>query len=231
LTPTKSEIDGIEVLTVTRKNAIKTIVLMHGFGASYEDLSPLADVMDRGKKYNWIFPNGIVRVPMGPYVEGRAWFPIRMAEIEAAAARGSFVDFTEILPDGMKEAERRINSLFDSMHLDRSQTIIGGFSQGAMMSMQVALSSQVDFAGVILFSGTFINAKEWRNLLSRKTNLKFFQSHGISDPILSFSIAEKLSKELKESKMKTEFHAFSGHHEIPMDVISKSIKFCEGAFG
>lgn len=220
-------VDGIELITITRPSASKTVMLLHGFGASCDDLAPLAQFLDPELQWNWIFPNGILEVPLGSHLSGRAWFPIRMAEIEAAAMRGEVVDFSSVLPDGMKEAGVAVRRLMEHLHITPNQLVLGGFSQGAMMAVQVAVHLEQDLLGMILFSGTLINRIEWEKLLPDRSKVPFIQSHGRSDPILGFGYAKNLFDVLTRSGLKGEFLEFGGYHEIPLPVIQKTALFLQ----
>lgn len=221
----RSTVDGIELITTLRPGVRKTVMLLHGFGASCDDLAPLGQYLDRSQEWNWIYPEGILEVPTSPHTSGRAWFPIRMAEIEAAAMRGETVDFAEVLPQGMKNAEARIVSLIETLRIDPSDLVLGGFSQGAMMAVQVAINLKADLRGLILFSGTLINRNEWVEKLPAKRDIPFIQSHGKNDPILGFSHALRLNQQLKECGLKGDFHEFNGGHEIPLPIIQKAASF------
>lgn len=225
--PQKSTVDGIDVLTIIRPNATKTVMLLHGYGANYEDLAPLAQYLDRSESWNWVFPNAILDVPMGGYMSGRAWFPLRMADIEAAAMSGQTIDFTTILPGGMKEAEKRLCSLINSLRLDPENLVLGGFSQGAMMTVQTAVNLPKKVKGLILFSSALINRDEWVEKLSRLADVPLFQSHGRADQILGFVHAERLNQMLMAANVKGEWLPFNGGHEIPLPVIQKAAAFLQ----
>ena len=225
MNPTKTTIDGIDCQTLIRPKAEKTVIMLHGFGADMNDLAPLHSYLDPDGVYNWIFPNGILEVPIGPHVSGRAWFPIRMAEIEAAAMRGDVVDFAEVFPDGMGEAEKRLKSLITHLRIKPSDLVLGGFSQGAMMTCQIALTMQEDVRGMILFSGNCVNLKTWQENAPRHRAIPFIQSHGEEDPILGFKHAERLYKMLTANGLSGRFLPFKGFHEIPLPVIREASRF------
>lgn len=225
--PLRSTIDGIDVLTILRPNTTRTVMLLHGYGANYEDLSSLAPILDRHQQWNWIFPNGIQSVPMGGYMSGRSWFPLRMAEIEAAVMRGETFDFTTVLPEGMKVAEARIVSLIETLRISSKDLVLGGFSQGSMMTMQVALNLKEKLKGMILFSGSLINRTEWETKFDRIAEMPFLQSHGRADQILGFQYADRLYQLLSGAKLQGEWVPFNGGHEIPMAVIQKAALFLD----
>jgi phospholipase/carboxylesterase len=53
-----------------------------------------------------------------------------------------------------------------------------------------------------------------------RAGLPVVQSHGRTDPVLSFDLAEKLRDELTAAGLKVDFHAFNGGHAIPNGVIA-----------
>jgi len=221
----RTVIDGIETITITRPQTTRTILMLHGFGASYDDLAPLAPHLDPKGEWNWFFPNGIQEVPLGPYMTGRAWFPIRMAELEAAAMRGEVVDFADALPEGMVEARTRLINFLNTLRIPTKDLVIGGFSQGAMMSVDVAAHLPEDIRGLIMFSGTLINRQAWVEHLPGRHKIPFFQSHGRSDPLLGYQHAERLYQELLSAKLNGKFVGFDGGHEIPLQVITQAKDF------
>jgi phospholipase/carboxylesterase len=202
--------------------------MLHGFGADMSDLAPLHSYLDPKGCFNWIFPNGVLEVPIGPHATGRAWFPIRMTDIEAAALRGEVVDFADVFPDGMAAAEQRLKGLITHLRLDLCDLVLGGFSQGAMMTCQVALTLPSDVAGMILFSGTCINRKVWEQNAPQHASIPFIQSHGKEDPILGFRHAERLHTLLTNAGLNGKFMGFQGFHEIPMPVIREASDFLLG---
>lgn len=218
-------IDGIECLVLIREKAEKTVIILHGFGADMNDLAPLHSYLDPSGKFNWIFPNGTEAVPIGPHIQGRAWFPIRMAEIEQAAMHGDAVDFADVCPPAMVEAEARLKSFIRALHIKSEDLILGGFSQGAMMTCQLALTLPDDVAAMLLFSGNCINLQVWSENAERHRKIPFIQSHGIEDPVLGFKHAERLYKMLTDAGLKGEFIPFKGSHEIPLPVIREAARF------
>jgi phospholipase/carboxylesterase len=98
--------------------------------------------------------------------------------------------------------------------------VLGGFSQGAMLALDVALRTKRRPSGLVLLSGTYIAEREWQPLMAARKGTSVFQSHGESDPILPFAIAEKLRDALGDAGLDVEFHRFGGGHAIPPAVMS-----------
>lgn len=194
------------------------VILFHGFGADNTDLASLAEVVDSPQSIRWVFPNGPHTVEIGPHMTGRAWFPLRLAELERDG-----VDFTKVTPDGMDpaidKALKAVEAFRQKHGLEWNQIVLGGFSQGAMIALDVALKAPSNPAGVTLFSSSLVNEPRLRDLASKHPGLKFFQSHGTMDPLLPFALAERLDALLNESGLDGMLYSFRGGHEIPPAVL------------
>lgn len=194
--------------------AAPTIVLFHGFGADMNDLAPLAGAIQAPRNCNWYFPNGPLSVPLGGHYEGRAWFPIPLAELEAGAS----IDLTERIPPGMKKSREAARQFLEKLNVDPSRLVVGGFSQGAMLATDLVLHADRKPAGLVLLSGTLVNAAEW-DVLAAKGAMPFFQAHGAYDQVLAYAHAQKLEQLLKKHGWTGHLQRFEGGHEIPPEVL------------
>jgi phospholipase/carboxylesterase len=165
----------------------KAIFMLHGYGASMNDLYGLADVITTNEKYDWIFPNAPLSVDLGMAMQGRAWFPIDMQELERAMMSGSHRNFEDKCPDEFKTSIDLAKVFIDSISKDYDEIIIGGFSQGAMVSSHLCSFGFEKLKGLILFSGTLIAKDMLLDGLEGKKPVPFFQSHGKQDPVLNFA--------------------------------------------
>ncbi len=215
------KIANLETLLVAGEKNAPTIILFHGYGANAHDLFGLHQAFQLPRALNWVFPNAPIDLGM----QSRAWFHIDTAALEAAMATGSHRDLTNANPDGLAESEGLAKKFIAALGLNPAKTIIGGFSQGAMLATEITLLSQENFAALCILSGTLLKQQTWRQLANNKAGLPFFQSHGRYDPLLSFSDAEKLYNLLNEAGLSGEFLPFDGMHEIPMNVIAALNKF------
>ncbi len=204
------------------------VVLLYGFGAPGEDLVSLSRVLAAPKGTRFVFPAAPLVLPF-PGMDARAWWMIDMERMQNAMARGEVRDLTAQVPEGLTEARSQIDLFLTAIEatMKPSWLVIGGFSQGAMLSMDVALRTSRKLAGVILMSGTLLAEKEWLPLMSARKGLRVVQSHGTLDPILPFAIAERLRDEMKTAGLDVAFTSFRGGHEIPGQVIDGIGKFLE----
>lgn len=201
----------------------KNIIMFHGYGANMQDLFGLHQMLSAD--YNWYFPNGIHTLPYPGMSFGRAWFPIDMQELERAMASGSFRKFADKSSDEFQNSIRLTNEFAQSIKSQSSKLIVGGFSQGAMLTSHLAGLVKPD--AILLFSATLFDKENLMTLLDTIHPIPFFQSHGKQDMVLEYSQAMDLFELLKLYKLNGEMVSFHGGHEIPMDVIQKAKSFIE----
>ncbi|TGL55502.1 esterase [Leptospira kemamanensis] len=209
----------LKVLRVKGDPDAPTVVLFHGYGASAFDLYPIHEVLVTDQKFNWVFPHGHLSIPLMPGYNGRAWFPIDMAALEEAIRKNDFRNFADKDPEGMDIARASAYLMLEALGVPWNQLILGGFSQGAMLATDLTLRNEQMAKGLLILSGALVNESLWKDLAPKKSNLRFFQSHGEYDPILGYANAKKLEKLLRSSGLLGEFIAFPGGHEIPAPVV------------
>ena len=192
-----------------------TVICLHGYGADMRDLAPLAPEIPVERPIRWIFPNAPEVLDWG----GRAWFPIDVAAFEEAQRTGKPRDLSGGEPAGMAEARVELQAFIQELGASWDKLVVMGFSQGAMMAVDLALRSQLAPAGVGILSGTFVDRKTVFSLAPKRKGLAFFQSHGSVDPILGFREALALEKALKDSGWKGELRRFEGGHGIPPEIL------------
>jgi len=95
-----------------------SLVLLHGRGADERDLYPLLDIFDPERRLRGLTPRGPLALPPG----GRHWY--RLAGIPTPDAETFWSSFTELA------------SFLDALE---QPLVLGGFSQGAVMSYALAL--------------------------------------------------------------------------------------------
>ena len=204
------------------------VVLLHGFGAPGTDLVPLARVMEVDRATRFAFPEAPLELPAA-YGGGRAWWMLDMAKLQRAMVRGVPRDLRSELPEGLPEAReklaRTLEALTEALTVPEGQLVLGGFSQGAMLSCDQALHSDRALAGLGLLSGAYVAEAWWKERFANRENLRVFQSHGRRDPILAFDAAERLRAAMEGAGWDVRWHPFGGAHEIPMGVLDELAAF------
>ena len=192
-----------------------TCVVLHGYGADMRDLAPLAPEIPVERPVRWLFPDGPEALDWG----GRAWFPIDVAAFEEAQRTGKPRDLSGGEPEGMADSRLEMQSFIDALEVSWDRIVLMGFSQGAMMAVDLALRAPMTPAGVAILSGTFVDKKSVAALAPKRKGLAFFQSHGSVDPILGFPQALRLEKALKDAGWTGGLRRFEGGHGIPPELL------------
>jgi phospholipase/carboxylesterase len=205
-----------------------TVILCHGYGAPGTDLVPLAEALipflPAGLSVRFLFPQApIVLEAFGDY-EGRAWWELSINSLLSAIENGQMDVLRSVRPEGLDEARDALASTCEAFltesGLSWGQTVLGGFSQGAMLATDYALRLERRPAHLALLSGTLLNEQEWRPLAGQGTSMQVLQSHGQLDPVLPFPTAIWLRDLLSEQGHDVEFIEFPGPHTIPGEAIT-----------
>lgn len=215
MTPSLTNIQGIETLQVLGDDASIGVIFLHGYGANMHDLFPLWE-MWHAEKFNWYFPNGVESLPMG-YYEGRAWFSIDMEKLEQSIREGTQRDMKGSIPPELDSTLTRLEHLITELSKKHKTIILGGFSQGAMCASHLAMKETLKIDGLILLSGALLAEERFPKAAKA---IPFYQSHGTNDPILSIEGAKDLEHKLQSLNFAGKLHTFKGGHEIPPMVIN-----------
>ena len=113
------------------------IILLHGFGAPGNDLVPLADVLNVPTGTRFVFPEGPLTLSFGPR-DACAWWLIDMARMAQDQAAGRPRDLSNEIPKGLAPARDTmltfLKEVEHTFNADPHKTVLGGFSQGAMLT-------------------------------------------------------------------------------------------------
>jgi phospholipase/carboxylesterase len=151
----------------------------------------------------------------------RAWWLLDMMRLQRVA-RGLDRDYLNERPAQMPEALEALDSALEGLEargVPRELMVLGGFSQGAMLSMHFALSHAPKPRGLVLLSGTFIDAENWRAWMPSCRSVPVFQSHSPDDMVLPLALARQLHQELVSAGLSAEFVEFRGGHGISRPVL------------
>ncbi len=193
------------------KNAV---ILLHGYGGDGKDISVLTLNWKRFLK-NTVFlcPNGHEICDINP--QGYQWFDLSSNNEEYILKKSLNAEI--IINKFIEEVKIKYN-------LSNNNVVLGGFSQGCMLSINVGVTSEDEFNCIVGFSGKIINKE---NLQSRiKNKSKILLTHGDQDEIVSssFLLESKDFFERNKFEIKTKIFKNCGHH-IPIDASSMALNF------
>lgn len=217
--PRRSRLGPLEALEYAASPGSTAVVCLHGYGADASDLAPIAAELDLPGPARWVFPNAPIVMGIGSFGQGRAWFPIDEARAQKAQIEGQPIDLSAERPDGFDEALASLRAFLEALEEPWERLILGGFSQGAMLALEAALGAPSAPAGLFLLSGTLADEPSLRRLAPARSGLRFFQSHGAQDPLLSHDAARRLYSLLAECGLKGRFLSFQGGHMLPREAV------------
>jgi phospholipase/carboxylesterase len=197
--------------TITRGgDGPPTLVLLHGYGSRAQDWLQFEDSWQLPARTRRVYPQAPWR---GPGAR-RGWWWLRLESYVPDG--GGLPDMTRGNPGGIKVAARLVRRVLEH---ETQPIILGGFSQGAMTSAEIAFQTDQELAGLILLGGTPVNEEAWAEHFAGRRNLPIFIAHGRNDGVLPFHIMERFQARLKAFGMDVTWYPFDGGHGMPGDVI------------
>jgi phospholipase/carboxylesterase len=150
--------------------AAGALVLLHGRGAGEHDLRPLADALDPGRRLVALLPRGPLALPTG----GAHWYVLGGIPTPEPT---TFLATMETLSGWL-------DATLAEHGLDVSRAVLGGFSQGAVMSSALALGrGRPSPAGLVMLSG-FLPQVDGYPLDLDRPRLPVTIAHGSLDSVI-----------------------------------------------
>ncbi|HEV3473306.1 MAG TPA: phospholipase [Actinomycetota bacterium] len=177
------------------------LILWHGRGADENDLFPLIDILDPDARLIGVTPRGPLALPPG----GAHWYQIReLGYPDPATFLATYAAATSWLDRWLEEQS-----------LDHSKVVIGGFSQGAVMSYALTLgANRPRPAGLIAFSG-FIPTVEGLTLeLEGARSLPVVIGHGVFDRVIGVEWGRDAKAKLEAVGADLEYREYPLPHTI-----------------
>ena len=170
-------------LRPARGEAAGALVLLHGRGVDESDLYPLLDGLDPDARLLGATPRGPLMLPPGGY----HWY---IVEHVGFPHRDTFMESFELLTTWLA-------ALAEETGVPWERTVIGGFSQGAVMAYALALAAgRPPPAGLLAMSG-FIPEVEGFELDLARPGLPIAIAHGTLDPIIGVEFARSARQQLE----------------------------------
>lgn len=192
------------------------IILLHGFGAHMGDLASLAPAIDP-HGYIYIFPNAPIPFEIAPGATGYGWtYPRRIPqELRRADDVDSVVDMLATLVDEVTE----------HYTTKPGQIILGGFSQGGMMTYRYGLPNPDKFKGLAALSAVAPDEDTMREMLPPDRAQPIFVAHGTADMVIEVQMARDTLQFLKAEGYNPLYHEYAMAHEISQQTLTDLTKW------
>jgi phospholipase/carboxylesterase len=148
------------------------LVLFHGRGADEHDLYPLIDILDPERRLLGVTLRGPLALPPG----GAHWYIVR--QVGFPDQETFYATFEAVTP--------WLDALLAEHGVPYDSAVLGGFSQGAVMSYALALGAgRPRPAGILALSGFMPTVDGFALDLEGAAGLPVAIGHGAYDPVIS----------------------------------------------
>ena len=187
---------NLDVITVGEKNTAEVVLIwFHGYGANNWGFEPFIKLLNLNLdgRLHVIMPNA-------PVDNGkRSWYPL------PSTLNGSVVEDDEGI---MKSKKVIAEALHDHIDIDK-RLFLGGFSQGAALSLSMGLNNDMKSDGIIAISG-YVPSASKINIVDHSKDI--YVAHGKNDTTISIETHEKSIRFLEKNNLSyTEYLDDCGH--------------------
>jgi phospholipase/carboxylesterase len=143
------------------------LVLLHGRGADEHDLYPLLDLLDPERRLLGVTPGGPLHLPPG----GRHWYALGGIPTPD--------------PETFLSTAPRLAAFLDALPVPFERGVLGGFSQGTVMTWAMTLGpGRPRPAGVLALSGFLPRVPGYPLDPGRLADVPVAVAHGTLDPVI-----------------------------------------------
>ena len=200
-----------KLIHAEERTSTRLMIVLHGLGDSMAGYSWVPQVMG----FPWL--NYLLVNAPDPYFGGFSWY-----EYDGDAGTG--VRRSIQLLGGLLDAQRQAG-------FPTEQTILSGFSQGCLMTLEAGLRYPHRFAGLIGLSGYVLDPEKLlREASPVAREQRVLVTHGRQDPLIPFGNVKKQMAELRNGGIQIEWHEFDKPHTIVESEIEVMRRFVADVF-
>ncbi len=179
------------------------LVMLHGYGSDENDLFSFANHL------NDQFLIISLRAPLKLGFGGYAWYNIDFTGNESRFGN------PEEAKQAMYQVEQLIEEVQEKYNTNKAETVLLGFSQGAIISYGLSLNNPAKYNGVLALSGyVFEDILPKEIDVEKAKHLAFFASHGTEDPVIPIEWARNAHHFLKTNQLNVVYKEYKMGHGI-----------------
>ncbi|MER3432353.1 MAG: serine esterase [Leptolyngbya sp. ERB_1_1] len=188
-----------------------SIVILHGWGANAQDVAFLCSLLEL-PDIQFLIPDAPFQHPYS--TQGKMWYDLSNFSFQT--------DFTQQsdLQTSRKALIDWLNSLEQQTGVPLSRTILGGFSQGGAMTLDVGLS--LPLAGLMILSGYQHGALQPGSKIP-----PILMVHGRQDQVVPIAAAHRAKANLEKLGLTIDYQEFDMGHEISPLVLNELYAFVQ----
>jgi phospholipase/carboxylesterase len=176
------------------------LVLFHGRGADEHDLFPLLDLLDPEQRLLGVTPRGPLSLPPG----GAHWYAVR--EIGYPDPRTFMPTFDAV--------SGWLDALGADTGIGPERTVLGGFSQGAVMSYALGLGRRRTRPAAIVALSGFIPTVEGFELDFERPLPPVAIGHGTQDPVIEVGWGRRARETLEAAGAQVLYREYPLPHAV-----------------
>ena len=194
--------------------AKKIVILSHGYGADCNDLISIGEYWQRFlPDICFIAPNAPTVCQINP--GGYEWFDLMQTSLEKIKIE---------MQSSLSKLDHFIRGQLLEHNLSNKDLFLMGFSQGTMMSLQLALSYSEPVAGILGYSGKIFDFDELKKNIHSKPPIFLF--HGTDDTIIPLEEMYSSYEFLKDQLFDVNYKVFTNcGHSITPEGLSLGLDF------
>jgi len=213
---------GSQLVTRSRGGSPQNcVIFLHGSGDTGENIGRCVD------SFFLNLPETVVFYPTAP---------LRPYTLNEGCLSRVWHDRKELSLDGKEDAEgiermsrnfvSLLNDINEKLGIPNSRIVVGGFSQGGHLSLQLGFRNffSEPVAGVFALSAFLANNSvvyDEMRALKKQRNIPLFMAHGSSDELVEFGWGQRTFERVVDAgdvKMAT-FRRFQGFHHIDVETM------------
>ncbi len=187
------------------------VFLLHGYGSNMRDLAGLSPIISRDS-YLYVCPNAPVWMDR-PGMRGFAWWESESDD------HGPALEFLSAVVERTHEQYRVLPG----------RSVLGGFSQGAMLTYEFGLPRPDIFAGLIALSGHIVDEGRLRSSLPRGRGQSIFISHGTEDTIIPVERGRASRDIMLAEGYAPDYHEYRMDHRVSQEVLDDLVPWIRRA--
>jgi phospholipase/carboxylesterase len=200
-----------ELIAAPEKSSRRLLIMLHGLGDSMEGYRWVPGALN----FPWL--NYLLVNAPDPYYGGYSWY-----------------DFAHDIVPGVRRSRKLLFDLLEAQErggFAANEIILGGFSQGCLMSIEAGLRYPKRLAGILGISGYVCEPEKLVAEMSPcAREQRVLMTHGTLDPMIPFARVKEQMTMLRGAGINVEWHEFQKAHTIAgeqeLEVIRKFVRGC-----
>ncbi len=181
-------------------DAQRLLVLLHGYGATRHDIASIVPFVDPDGRYLVVSPAAPIPVAGG----GASWY--------------DFDDSWRADPESFRAIVDDLNGFLDTIcqrfGLDRSDAVMGGFSQGAGVAAWLAFSSGLPTPAGVWCAGTIVDVDDQPLDMTSARGCEVLMLAGRNDPNVPLERSRSQAQRLSEAGAHVTMSEHDGGHGL-----------------